>query len=70
MAAKRSSTTLSKVARRSLGVKDKPEWDVLRQHPGVQIECSYCRAWFDVDGVLLDEVHGWRCSGCGGGRPA
>jgi hypothetical protein len=53
---------------RSLGLKDKPAWDVVRQRPGVEIECSYCRGWFDVDGVPLDEVHGWRCSACRGGR--
>jgi len=50
----------------SLGQKDKPEWESLQRHSGVEIECAYCRGWFEVDGIPLDEVRGWRCSACRG----
>jgi hypothetical protein len=53
--------------RLSLGQKDKPEWESLRGHSGVQIECAYCQDWFEVDDIPLDEVRGWRCSACRGG---
>lgn len=50
----------------SLGQKDKPRWDSLQRQPGVRIECANCRGWFEVDGIPLDEVGGWRCSACRG----
>jgi hypothetical protein len=54
----------------SVGQQEKPHWDSLQGHPGVQIECAHCRAWFDVQEVALDEVRGWRCSECRNGRQA
>jgi hypothetical protein len=54
-------------SRFSLGQKEKPTWDSLQRHAGVQVECVHCLAWFGVDGIALDELRGWRCSGC---RPA
>jgi hypothetical protein len=54
----------------SVGQKEKPQWDSLQRHPGVQIECGHCREWFGVQGVALDEVRGWRCPPCGDSRNA
>jgi hypothetical protein len=51
---------------KSMGQKDKPEWKALQRQPGVEIECRYCRTWFGVDEVPVDEVHGWRCFACRG----
>ena len=48
----------------SVGQKDKPAWRSLQRHAGVRIECVYCREWFGVDEIPLDEVRGWRCSPC------
>lgn len=48
----------------SLGQKDKPEWSSLRRYPGVRIECVYCRDWFDVADIPIDEIRGWRCGPC------
>ena len=48
----------------SLGQKEKPEWTSLQRHPGVEIECTHCRAWFEVGEIPLDEVRGWRCPAC------
>jgi hypothetical protein len=53
--------------RGSLGQKEKPAWSALQGNAGVKIECVQCLAWFGVDGIALDELRGWRCSGC---RPA
>jgi len=66
----RASAGLIQVApsRLSVGQKDKPEWGSLQRHPGVQIECTNCRNWFGVTGIPIDEVEGWRCSGCRGQR--
>lgn len=50
----------------SVGQKDKPEWGSLQRHPGVEIECAHCRAWFGVDQIPVDEVSGWRCPSCRG----
>jgi hypothetical protein len=50
----------------SLGQKEKPQWDSLRRHPGVRIECVNCRDWFEVGDIPLDEVRGWRCAPCRG----
>jgi len=54
-------------SRSSLGQKEKPAWDFLQRQTGVEIECVQCLGWFAVDGLALDELRGWRCSGC---RPA
>jgi hypothetical protein len=53
--------------RLSLGQKEKPEWGTLRRHPGVRIECTHCREWFEVGDIPVDEVHGWRCPSCNAG---
>ena len=53
-------------SRLSLGQKEKPEWSALQDHAGVEIECVQCFSWFEVDGIPLDEVRGWRCPGCRG----
>ncbi len=50
--------------RLSLGQKDKPEWTTLQRHPGVRIECVYCRDWFEVIDIPIDEIRGWRCPPC------
>jgi hypothetical protein len=52
--------------RLSLGQKEKPEWGSLQRHPGVRIECTNCRDWFDVGDIPIDEVRGWRCPSCRG----
>jgi hypothetical protein len=53
--------------RMSLGQKDKPEWVWLQRRPGVRIECAFCRGWFEVIDIPIDEVSGWRCSVCNAG---
>jgi hypothetical protein len=53
-------------SRRSLGQKNKPQWDALQRQAGVEIECAYCLDWFAVDQIPLDEVGGWRCPACRG----
>ena len=56
--------------RYSLGQKDKPQWDTLRRHPGVRIECINCGDWFEVADISVDEVRGWRCQSCRGDAAA
>ena len=48
----------------SMGQKERPLWDALKQQPGVRIECSNCRNWYAVDEIPIDEVPGWRCPNC------